>query len=138
VVALLARLEHEQHPTGQLVAALGEQAGRTDQHRRVGVMAARVHRTVDLGGEVEPRVLGHREGVHVPAQQDRRARPGSGEQSGDAARRLVWGDVERQPLQRAQHLLPGDRQLVADLRPAVQRAAELDRRRELLLGLLAQ
>ena len=51
--------------------------------------------------------------------------PGSvaGEQRGDAARRLVHGDVERQTLERREHVLLRDRQLVADLRPLVQRAA---------------
>ena len=72
VVALLARLEHEQHPPGELVAAGGEQLGRADQHRRVGVVAAGVHRVVDGGREVEARVLGHRQGVHVAPQEDRR------------------------------------------------------------------
>ena len=46
VVALLAGLEHEQHPAGEVVAAAGEQLGRAGEHRRVGVVAARVHRAV--------------------------------------------------------------------------------------------
>ena len=46
VVALLAGLEHEQHPPGELVAAAGQQLGRADEHRRVGVVAAGVHRPV--------------------------------------------------------------------------------------------
>ena len=41
--ALLAGLEHEQHPAGQVVAAAGEQLGRTDEHGGVRVVAAGVH-----------------------------------------------------------------------------------------------
>ena len=44
VVALLAGLEHEQHAAGELVAVRGEQLGGADEHRRVGVVAAGVHR----------------------------------------------------------------------------------------------
>ena len=128
VVALLARLEHEQHPPGQLVTAGGEQLGRADQHRRVGVVPAGVHRVVDGRREVEAGVLVHRQGVHVAPQQDRRAGAGAGEQGGDPARGLVDGDVEGQALERGQHLLLGDGQVVADLRPAVQAPAQLDRR----------
>ena len=100
VVALLAGLEHEQHPPGQLVAAVGEQPRRADEHGRVGVVAAGVHRAVDPRGEVEPGVLVHRQGVHVAAQEDRRSGLGAGEHGGDAAGRLVDGDVERQALDR--------------------------------------
>ena len=75
MVALLARLEHEQDATGDLVPALGEQGGSTGEHRRVGVVPAGVHRIVDPGGELETGVLRHREGVHVAAQQHRRSRP---------------------------------------------------------------
>ena len=66
--------------------------------------------------------------------------PGSvaGEQGGDAARRLVDRDVERQALQRAEDVLLGDRQVVADLRPLVQRATQLDRRGEQVVRFLAQ
>ena len=76
VVALLAGLEHEQHPAGELAGAVGEQPGGADEHRRVGVVPAGVHRVVDARREVEPGVLVQRQGVHVAAQQDRRARLG--------------------------------------------------------------
>ena len=59
------------------------------------------------------------------------------EQRHDAARRLVRGDRQRQAFERRQHLLAGDRQVVAELRPLVQPAAQGDRIVEQLGGLLA-
>jgi hypothetical protein len=47
VVPLLAGLEHEQHPAGQVGCSGGEQPGRAHEHRGVRVVAARVHRVVD-------------------------------------------------------------------------------------------
>ena len=126
VLALLAGLEHEQHPAGELAGTVGEQAGGADEHRRVGVVPAGVHLVVVLRGEVEPGVLGERQRVHVAAQQHRRPRLAAGQQRRHAARGLVHGDVEGQRFDRRQHLLLGDRQVVADLGPAVQRAAQLD------------
>ena len=58
----------------QLAAARVQETGRADEHRRVRVVTARVHAAVDLAGEVEPGVLGHRQRVHVAAQQHDRAR----------------------------------------------------------------
>ena len=133
VVALLAGLEHEQHPTGDLVAALAQQVGGARQHRGVGVVTAGVHAPLDVRGEVEPGVLGHRQGIHVAAQQHRRARLRPLEQRHDAARRLVGRDRQRQPLQRLQHPLTGDRQVVAQLGPLVQRAPQRDRVAEQIL-----
>jgi hypothetical protein len=75
VEPFLARLEHEQHVPGQLGAALGQQPGGRRQHRGVGVVAARMHRPVDVRGERQAGVLAERQGVHVAAQQHRRARP---------------------------------------------------------------
>ena len=76
VMALLAGLEHEQHPAGEVVAVPRQQPGRADEHRGVGVVAARVHLAVVLRREVEAGVLVQRKGVHVAAQQHRRARLG--------------------------------------------------------------
>ena len=124
VVALLARLEHEQHPTGDVVAACRQQLGRAGEHRDVGVVPAGVHRAVGARGEVEPGVLVQRQRVHVAAQQHRRAGLAAGEHRGDAARGLVQLDVERQAVDRLEHVLPGHGQLVADLRPLVELAAQ--------------
>ena len=89
--------------------------------------------TLDVRGEVEPGVLRHRQGVHVAAQQHRRARLRPLEQRDDAARRLVGRDRQRQPLERLQHAITGDRQFVAELGPLVQRAPQRDRVAEQVL-----
>ncbi len=103
-----------------------QQPGGADEHRRVRVVPARVHLVADAGCEVEPGVLVQRQGVHVAAQQHGRARFRAGEQGGDAARGLVDGDVERERVDGLEHLLPRDRQVVADLGVAMQRPAQLD------------
>ena len=75
VVALLARLEHQQDVALELVAPLDEQASRAQQHRDVRVVPAGVHRAIDLGREVEPGVLVQGQGVHVGPKQGRAAGP---------------------------------------------------------------
>ena len=75
VVALLARLEHQQDPARERVPPLREQARRAQEHRDVGVVAAGVHHARQLGREREPRVLGEGQGVHVGAEEDRGTRP---------------------------------------------------------------
>ena len=52
--------------------------------------------------------------------------------------RLVQRDVERQAVDRLEHDLPGDGQLVADLRPFVELASQSDRLVVEILGFLAQ
>jgi hypothetical protein len=44
VKTLLAGLEHQQHPPGQIRALLGQQPRGGGQHRDVGVVPAGVHR----------------------------------------------------------------------------------------------
>ena len=138
VVALLAGLEHEQHSSGQLVPAAAEQAGGAGEHRGVRVVPAGVHAPVHVRGEVEAGVLRHRQRVHVAAQQDRRPGLRAGQQGGDARRGVVERDVERETVECGQHRLAGDRQVVADLGPAVQGTAQLDRDIEQAPGLLHQ
>ena len=78
VMALLARLEHEHAPCRRAVAAGAEQPGGAGQHRDVacrGRRRASRRRTVEA--KVEAGVLGHRQGVHVAAQQDRAAVAGA-------------------------------------------------------------
>jgi hypothetical protein len=72
VVALLAGLEGEGDPPGQLATTVVQGVGGPDEHGDVGVVAAGVHGVVHLGGEVEPGVLVERQGVHVGAQQEGR------------------------------------------------------------------
>ena len=88
--------------------------------------------------EVEPGVLVQRQGVHVAAQQHGRARLAARRAGRRSAGGLVQRDVERQAVERLEHGLPGDRQLVADLGPLVQRATQLDHVVEQVVGSVAQ
>ena len=106
---------------GDLVAARREQLGGGGQHRRVGVVPAGVHPVVGGRAEVEPGVLVQRQRVHVAPQQHRRPRLAAGEQGGDARRRLVQGEVERQPVERLEHHVAGRGEVVADLGCACSR-----------------
>ena len=126
VVALLAGLEHEQHRAGERVATAGEQARRADQHRRVRVVAARVHRALHLRGERKPGLLRHRQGVHVRAQQDRRPRPRPGEARDHRRRALSGPHLEAEPREGLEDGRLRARHREADLGLAVNAAAELD------------
>jgi hypothetical protein len=123
-LALLARLEEEPDPAGQVAPVLGQQPGGADEHGGVGVVPAGVHDPVDLGGVVEAGVVGHGQGVHVGPQQDRRPRPAAVEVGHDRAQPLAGGDRERQPGQGVEHPGLGGRQVEAQLGAAVEVAAQ--------------
>ena len=75
--ALLAGLEHEQHPAGQLVAVRRQQPAPRRPASPCGCRGRRrASRPSTREREVEAGVLVQRQGVHVAAQQDRRARLG--------------------------------------------------------------
>ena len=135
MVTFFAGLEHEQDTTCQVGLPGGEHLRRAGEHRDVGVVTAGVHRALDRAGAVEPGVLRHRQRVHVAPQQDRRARLVAGQQRGHARRLLVHGDVESQAVDPLEHLLLGERQLVADLGAAVEEAPERDCLRQQVLRL---
>ena len=136
-VALLARLEHEDHVPGQLSLPRRQQPGRPGQHRGVQVVAARVHRAVDLGGIGQAGALGHRQGIHVTAQQHRRARPAAAQHRGHRAQLAPAADLKRQPVERGEHLLLGPGQFQPDLRLAVNRLAQFGQLGGDLRGILA-
>ena len=115
-----------------------QQLGRADQHRGVRVVAAGVHRAFAARGEIDARVLRQRQRIHVAAEQHRRARLAAIEQRGDTAGGLVQRHVEGQPVERFEHVLASDRQVVADLRPLVQRAAQRDHVAQQIVGSIAQ
>ena len=75
-VALLARLEHEDHRAGQVGLPRREQLRGAGQHGRVQVVTAGVHRARHRRRVRQPGLLGDRQRVHVAAQQHDRPRPG--------------------------------------------------------------
>ena len=86
--ALLAGLEHEDDVPGQLGLARGQQPRRPGQHRGVQVVAAGVHGAGDPRGVGQAGALGHRQRVHVAAQQHGLARPAAAQHRGHRAERL--------------------------------------------------
>ena len=127
VEPFLAGLEHEEHPTGEISTAIAQQAGRAGEHRHVGVVPAGVHRPVDRALVRQPRVLRHRQRVHVAAQQHRRPRLRPFEHGHDARHLLAGAHRERQRRQGLEDPVARVRELQADLGPGMQRAAQAHR-----------
>jgi 2-dehydropantoate 2-reductase len=127
VLSLLSGLEHEHDITGELVALCAQHSGSADEHRRVQVMSARVHRVAG-GGKVTAAAFSDRQGVHVATQQHRPACAGSGPaQYGRHRRqRLTRGDVERQAVEGGKDPLLGARELQAELGLLMKRPAKPD------------
>ena len=126
---LLRVLEDEADLARQLVAALVKRVQRRQQHRRVAVVAARVHDAGVLGGELEACLLLDRQRVDVGAERKRLARP-AGAHGRDEAR--LRRPLELEPVQAAEQLEEERRRLVlgeAQLRMRVQMAAPGDRLR---------
>ena len=86
--ALLVRLEHQLHRAGELLPALHQQLGRTQQHGSVHIVAAGVHTAV-FRPEGQARLLLSPEGVHIRPQQDAASGVSSGDGGGQAAAQLL-------------------------------------------------
>src|SRR5262245_10359352 len=71
-VPLLSRLERKDDPPGNVFPTRGEKTGSSDQHCRVPVVTARVHRPVDLGSIIEAGRFLYLESVHICPQEQRR------------------------------------------------------------------
>ncbi len=110
-IALFARLEHQQHRPRQLVDPIHEKPSRTEQHRDVRVVTAGVHRAVDLGREVEARVLVERQRVHVGSQHDRPTGPVGADERGDAGQDRADSRFEAEPPELLDDRLPRLRQM---------------------------
>ena len=121
--ALLPRLEHEHHAPGELVPPRAQQVRRSHQPGHVQVVAARVHRAGGRG-VLQPGLLGHRQPVHVTAQQDRGPGPCATQHRDHRGHRAPQGDLQVQPVQGLDDPLLGPREVVAHLRVGVQGAAQ--------------
>jgi hypothetical protein len=132
-VALLARLEHEDHRAREVGLPGRKQPGGAGQHGRVQVVAAGVHGAGDRRRVRQAGLLGDGKRVHVAAQQHDRAGPAAAQHRGHRADRLAGADLQRQPVQGSQHLALRLRQVQADLGLAVDRMPQLgDIARDLL------
>ena len=123
---LFSGLEREADRAREIVSC-GEDARRADEHRDVRVVTACVHGAVDRARELGAGVLGHRERVHVGAQQDRRAGFGAVQVGDHRRRRRAGADLEAQPVERGEDLRLRARQVETELRLGVDAAPEGDR-----------
>ena len=137
-VPFLAGLEHQQHAAVQAVSVPRDELRRRGEHGHVRVVAARVHRVGDLRGEVQASVLGHRQRVHVAAQQDGRSLLRPVERRHHRRRPLPRRDLVAEPVERLQDLLLCLRKLQPDLRLEMDAAAKLDGLLQQLAGLVEQ
>jgi hypothetical protein len=124
-VALLAGLEHEDHRPTHPGPAFAEEAGRTDQHGHVEIVAAGMHarpveRVVDAG------LLRERQRIHVGAQQDDGSRLGAVEDGRDAGAVRGGRDLEAEPVERLQDHRSGLGEMQPDLGCPVEAPAEVD------------
>ena len=126
VAAFLAGLEVEQDAAGEPGPPLDQQPRRAQQHRDVRVVAAGVHRPVDLRREVEVGRLEDRQRVHVGSEEDGRAGRAAVDQRGDGAEPPTEPRGEAQPLQLVDDERLGLGQIQADLGPPVESAPERD------------
>ena len=124
--ALLARLERESDGAGE-IASCGEDSGRADEHGDVCVVAACVHRAVDGARVLGSCVLGHRQRVHVGAEQDRGPGSWPGQVGDDGRRRRARADVEAEAVERGEDRGLRAWQLEPELGLGVDTAAEGDR-----------
>ena len=125
-VSLLSRLEEERHPTRQRLAVAGQHARGTRQHRHVGVVPAGVHATRLARRELEPGVLGHRQCIHVAAQQDVGTGAPALERRQHRRGLLGVDDVERQVADRLHHGRVRLRQVEPELGLGVDAPAQRD------------
>ena len=140
VVALLAGLEHE-HAPGRPARRGGRRAaGRRRPAWRRGCRGRRrasCRRSADAN--VEAGVLGHRQGVHVAAQQDGRAGPAAVERGHDRRRRLA-GAARRRAARRGRPAPASwvNGQVEADLGALVEPPAQAHRLGKQVAGLEQQ
>ena len=91
--SLFARLKHEPDRAAELIASCCQVVCGANEHRRVGIVATRVHGALNFRGEVQASVFRHRQRIHVAAKQDRGA--GTIAKVGcDGCGRRTCGDVE--------------------------------------------
>ena len=112
VKALLARLEHEAHFALERICPGTKQLCRADKHSSVGIVSAGMHFPGHGRGECQSGFLGHRQGVHIAAQQHRAAAiflwPSPALERGDhAACRWSVTPCQRQMRQGGTHLGAG-------------------------------
>ena len=69
VVALLARLKHKHHRSGQFISAFAQGAGSADQHGYMGVVTTGMHRPDVARQKVQASVFGQGKRIHIAAQE---------------------------------------------------------------------
>ena len=124
--AFLTRLEHELHRSGEPVALGAKGVGRGDQHRDMRVVAAGVHRVLDLRGKFEAGVFVHRQRVHVAAQEDGAAVGGAAQGGDEAGGGGAFGIFKRQAGECGLRLCSRERIVQPDLGLCVDGAAQAD------------
>ena len=126
VKALLAGLEHQEDAAGPRRSLLDEQPCGAEQHRDVRVVPAGVHPAVMFRGELEPGLLGQRQGVHVGPQQDGRPGPAAFDGRHDGADGDAGDGIEPESADRVEDDGLRPRQLQADLRDPMQSTPQRD------------
>ena len=134
---LLGGLEHEDDRAGDRLPVRGEQPGGADESGRVHIVPAGVHVPVRRG-EVEPRLLLHRQRIHVSAQQHRGTGACAPEHGHHRGQALPRRDLEAEAGELVEDGLLRERQVVSEFGVRVQPAAQGDEIAEVALRLGAE
>ena len=130
VKPFLAGLKHEQHIAGQLIGARAQHMRGARQHRRMGIMPARMHRACNLAGKVQPGFLVHRQRIGIAAQQHGAARAvggcSAGQPRGQPGGRGAVAPLQRQMRQRRAQLVARRRVVQPQFGFGMDRAAQAD------------
>ena len=124
---LLAGLEHEAHPAMEVRASIRQQPRGADEHRRVCVVAAGVGAPLDLRAELLAALLGHRQGVGVGPQQNRRAVRAAVQVRHHRCDAVAGADGERETVEGVHDPLLGHGVVEPQLGMSVYVPAEADR-----------
>ena len=117
---LLGGLEYQLHSAADFITHAAEDLCDAQQHGNVGVMAAGVHITGVLAGEVEAGGLGHGQAVYVGAHGDAAAGQVALDKRDGAGGQRAFHAVYAEALQELDYLLGGAELLVAHLGVAVE------------------
>jgi hypothetical protein len=132
---LLTGLEKELDISGQGIRTASKQSRCARQHGGVHIVATSMHAAGVLRRELETRVFGHRQGVHVGSEKNTAAWRPSLQGRNKACRALTLLDPKPQVGQGLKHQSPSLGQIVAQFGFSMQCSTQFDDRGQYRLGI---
>ena len=126
VVPLFPWLEHEGDGALQFGLPRRQHPRRAGQHRRVGIVAAGMHRPLDLRRKRQSGLFRHRQGIHIAAQQNMAPGCRTLQRRHQAGGRGPLAPGQRQVGKGSAHLVAGARGVEAQLGLGMDGTAQRD------------